>query len=53
LIGALDAPLAPIWVWLAFNEIPPTLTLIGGAVVMLAVLGYLGGSRSGTAPADR
>jgi drug/metabolite transporter (DMT)-like permease len=45
LIGALDAPLAPIWVWFAFNEIPPTLTLIGGVIVMLAVLGYLWGDR--------
>jgi drug/metabolite transporter (DMT)-like permease len=52
LIGALDAPLAPIWVWLAFDEIPPTLTLIGGAVVMLAVLGYLGGGRRDAVPAD-
>jgi drug/metabolite transporter (DMT)-like permease len=52
LIGALDAPLAPIWVWLAFNEIPPTLTLMGGAVVMLAVLGYLGGGGRTTVPAD-
>jgi drug/metabolite transporter (DMT)-like permease len=52
LIGALDAPLAPIWVWLAFDEIPPTLTLIGGAVVMLAVLGYLGGGQRGTVPAN-
>lgn len=45
LIGALDAPLAPIWVWFAFNEIPPTMTLIGGVIVMLAVLGYLWGDR--------
>ncbi|QEX22181.1 hypothetical protein FRZ61_21110 [Hypericibacter adhaerens] len=45
LIGALDAPLAPIWVWLAFSEIPPSTTLIGGAIVMAAVLGYLWGER--------
>jgi drug/metabolite transporter (DMT)-like permease len=45
LIGALDAPLAPVWVWLAFNEIPPILTLMGGAIVMLAVLGHLLGDR--------
>jgi drug/metabolite transporter (DMT)-like permease len=37
--------LAPVWVWLAFNEIPPTLTLVGGAIVMLAVLGHLWGDR--------
>ncbi len=38
LISLLDAPLAPLWVWLAFSEVPPLLTLIGGAVVMAAVL---------------
>jgi len=38
IIGLLDAPLAPFWVWLAFSEVPPLLTLIGGAVVMAAVL---------------
>jgi len=52
LIGALDAPLAPIWVWFAFNEIPPTLTLIGGVIVMLAVLGYLWGDRRAAVPAE-
>ena len=38
LIGLLDTPLAPVWVWLAFNEVPPRLTLIGGAIVMAAVV---------------
>jgi drug/metabolite transporter (DMT)-like permease len=38
LIGLLDVPLAPFWVWLVFSEVPPTLTLVGGAVVMAAVL---------------
>ena len=38
MIGLLDAPLAPVWVWLAFNEVPPRLTLIGGAIVMAAVV---------------
>jgi drug/metabolite transporter (DMT)-like permease len=38
LIGLLDAPLAPFWVWLAFSEVPPTLTLVGGTVVLAAVL---------------
>ena len=31
LIGALDAPLAPVWVWLCFAETPSGETLIGGA----------------------
>jgi drug/metabolite transporter (DMT)-like permease len=37
LIGSLDAPLAPLWVWLAFNETPGPATLIGGAIVFVAV----------------
>jgi len=39
LIGALDAPLAPLWVWLAFGETVGGTTLIGGAVILLAVGG--------------
>jgi drug/metabolite transporter (DMT)-like permease len=38
LIGLLDTPLAPLWVWLAFSEVPPVLTLLGGAIVMVAVV---------------
>jgi drug/metabolite transporter (DMT)-like permease len=41
LIGALDAPLAPLWVWLAFGETPSAATLIGGLVVFAAVGVYL------------
>jgi drug/metabolite transporter (DMT)-like permease len=37
LIGNLEIPLAPAWVWLAFNEVPPAGTVIGGSLVMLAV----------------
>ncbi|WP_158978634.1 DMT family transporter [Parasedimentitalea maritima] len=38
LIGALDAPLAPIWVWLCFAEIPSAETMTGGAIVFIAVV---------------
>ncbi len=41
LIGALDAPLAPIWVWLVFAETPEPSTLWGGLIVFSAVLCYL------------
>jgi drug/metabolite transporter (DMT)-like permease len=41
LIGALDAPLAPIWVLLVFMEIPSGATLLGGAIVFVAVGGHL------------
>jgi len=41
LIGALEAPLAPLWVWIAFGELPPRLVFVGGAIVMLAVVGHI------------
>ena len=31
--------LGPVWVWLAFGEVPGPLTLTGGAVVLAAVAG--------------
>ncbi|MFM2282169.1 MAG: hypothetical protein RLZZ444_4400 [Pseudomonadota bacterium] len=37
LIGALDAPLAPFWVWLAFGETPGPASIIGGLMVFCAV----------------
>jgi drug/metabolite transporter (DMT)-like permease len=47
LIGSLDAPLAPIWVWLAFAETPAKATLIGGLVVFAAVAAHiLAGARA-------
>jgi drug/metabolite transporter (DMT)-like permease len=42
LITALDAPLAPFWVWLVFGETPGTATMIGGIIVMVAVATHLG-----------
>lgn len=41
LIGALDAPFAPIWVWLAFAETPGPATLIGGGIVFAAVAAHI------------
>jgi drug/metabolite transporter (DMT)-like permease len=41
LLTALDVPLAPLWVWLAFNEIPSAATLIGGVIVLAAVVGHM------------
>jgi len=38
LIGSLETPLAPLWVWLGFGEIPSLMTCVGGGVVMAAVL---------------
>jgi drug/metabolite transporter (DMT)-like permease len=41
LIGALDTPLAPLWVWIAFNEKPGMNTIIGGMIVFVAVVGHI------------
>jgi drug/metabolite transporter (DMT)-like permease len=38
LLSNLELPLAPLWVWLAFDESPTVVALIGGAVVAAAVL---------------
>ena len=38
LISALEMPLAPFWVWLAFGETPSMATIGGGSVVALAIL---------------
>jgi len=41
LIGTLETPLMPFWVWLAFQEIPSSRVLIGGVLVMGAVVADL------------
>ena len=41
LVTALDAPLAPLWVWLAFAETPTSATLVGGGIVFAAVAGHI------------
>jgi drug/metabolite transporter (DMT)-like permease len=38
LITLLEVVLGPLWVWLALDERPSTLTLVGGAVVIVAIL---------------
>ena len=38
LISALEMPLAPLWVWLAFGETASSASLVGGVIVTLAVL---------------
>ena len=34
----LEFTLGPIWVWIFVNEVPTSWTLIGGSVVIIAVL---------------
>ena len=48
LLGALEAPIAPLWVWLVFSETPDLATLAGGAIVFAAVFWHIRGqSRAG------
>ena len=37
LITLLEVVLGPLWVWLALDETPSTLTLVGGAIVITAI----------------
>jgi drug/metabolite transporter (DMT)-like permease len=37
LITLLEVVLGPLWVWLALDERPSTLTLVGGAIVIAAI----------------
>ncbi len=53
LIGALDAPLAPLWVFLAFGETPGPATLGGGAIVFIAVGSYLALAAGAPSPAAK
>ncbi len=39
LLSLTETLLAPLWVWLIISEEPAWLTLLGGAVVLIAVLG--------------
>jgi drug/metabolite transporter (DMT)-like permease len=43
LIATLETPLMPFWVWLAFQETPTARALIGGALVMGAVIADIAG----------
>jgi drug/metabolite transporter (DMT)-like permease len=38
LITLLEVVLGPLWVWVAIGERPSTITLAGGAVVMVAIV---------------
>lgn len=41
LLGSMEAPLAPFWVWLVIDEMPAKSTFIGGAIVFAAVAVHL------------
>ena len=53
LLSLLELPLGPLWVWLAYSERPSTATLVGGAVVTVAVIVQATASDEPTAAPDR
>ena len=46
LITLLEIVLAPLWVWLTISETPATATLVGGVVLIAAVVLQVGGEES-------
>lgn len=41
LLGALETPLGPLWVWLLFHEVPGLATLLGGGLIFATMLVYV------------
>ena len=39
IIGSVEFPIAPLWVWIAVAEVPSRATLVGGVLIFAAVLG--------------
>jgi drug/metabolite transporter (DMT)-like permease len=39
LIATLELVMAPLWVWIGVGETPDAATLVGGGLIVLAVLG--------------
>lgn len=52
LIAALEVPLTPFWVWLFMAETPAPATLLGGAIVLLALFTHIGNELRGKTPAQ-
>lgn len=51
LISTLETPLMPFWIWLAFAEVPALRVLLGGALVMGAVIADVVGDNRAQKPA--
>ena len=53
LLSLLELVLGPLWVWIAYSEKPSPATLVGGAVVMAAVIVQATGSAGSVRDAER
>ena len=42
LLLSLDLPMSPAWVWLFVGERPTAMGLIGGLIVLAAILAHIG-----------
>jgi DME family drug/metabolite transporter len=42
LLSASEVPMAPLWVWIFFNEVPARETFIGGGLVLAAIVWNVG-----------
>ncbi len=51
LLALLEVVLGPLWVWLAYSETPRATTLVGGAIIMAAVV-IQATAREGEGPDD-
>jgi drug/metabolite transporter (DMT)-like permease len=51
LLSRLQTVLGPLWVWLAFGEVPAAATLVGGSIVLASTVAasLLGGHSDGGA----
>ena len=47
LVGLAETVLGPFWVWLAWGETPSARTLLGGGIVLAALLAHLAWTRGG------
>ncbi len=50
LLGIAETMLGPVWVWLFFGEVPAASTLIGGGVVLAALVAHTGWQMAGVRP---
>lgn len=41
LLTALEVPFTPLWTWIFMNDVPSPATLIGGAIVLVALFGHI------------
>ncbi len=53
LVATLETPLMPFWIWLAFQEAPAPRALLGGALVMGAVVADVVSDSRAQQPSDR